>query len=293
MATGSMTGIGFLGGLLKGLTQGDITRKELDLKTRNTAVQEGWLNRALEFMPYDIQAKELANKQMQYQNAVMQQLTPEQQARLRILQWGVPEGLTGAVYKTGGQGVASSLDWLNKAFNIGIPPVDNFTGLPSNQEMKAQTELLKEQEKRKTEKLKAQEKMNLKKYEMRMKAYLEKLKADLKSQYNTGKSKNNWIEKSLKDPIAKAMAKAKDNPEIASVYERAYQFALDLANNPEYDDKKRVQYYKKLKSVLTKADANPSEIQAIIDKFYGREVKQQPQTNPFDAFFNNYGLGVK
>ena len=66
MATGRMSGIGFLGGLLKGIAQGRNTEKELALREAYKDIQQGYLNMAEKKLPFDLERMGTENEMAKY-----------------------------------------------------------------------------------------------------------------------------------------------------------------------------------------------------------------------------------
>jgi len=104
-----MSGLGFLGGLLKGLTQGDITKKQLNLRERSVATQEGWLQRALDLEPYQLDLMREEIEKAKYNNAVLNAIDPKVNAWARF--WDTLTGRQGVpgVTELGGSNMARSL----------------------------------------------------------------------------------------------------------------------------------------------------------------------------------------
>lgn len=81
MATGGMSGIGFLGGLLKGLMQGDMTRRELALKDAYADVQKGYLDMAQQKLPLLLESMRLANEGNRYNLDTMEAIPAQKRAQ--------------------------------------------------------------------------------------------------------------------------------------------------------------------------------------------------------------------
>jgi len=304
MATGGMSGIGFLGGLLKGLAQGNITRKELSLKDKYANVQQGWLDRALAMDEYNKQLLqkqiEAADYDLQAKTAISPDTYGKMNALVSLIRTFNPQGGIAGVGKQWG---AEGLNALNNfiANTLGIPIYKNVPNLQSATEQQAQLidkttqskatiEKIKEAEKRKTE----AEKHRLKMEELRAKYESRLASGNNKSPYkyiinSTDSLKKYW------DKKIETATKTGDL-ETAAIYDqyRAHTeelrtIANDIVNNPQIPSEVKTQYINqinKLLPVVASGSVPPEELNTYINKLkeeiYGIKTPQAEKPFSFD-----------